>query len=105
MSLSQRILQIWTASSYSPPKILLIFNDNQYMATIDDSGPFLRFMSSDGQIFLSLNTHCRVGNPDQKNGDAIYLCTKLDPILCSPTHGLEYSRDLFVLNNIAPLVV
>jgi hypothetical protein len=81
-----------------------VFSENEYMVTVDDSGVFLRFMSADGQIFVALNTHCQIGKPDVRVGDGVYVCTKLDPILCSPTPGIEYARDIFVLNNIAPLV-
>jgi hypothetical protein len=105
MSLSQYISQIWAQSQYVPPQIPLIIHDNEYMAIIDDSQPFLRFMSSDGQIFLALNTNCQIAQPDITIGNAIYMCTKIDPILCSPTRGPGSSRDIFVLNNIAPLLV
>lgn len=104
MSLSQQILQIWARSQYQPPRVPLIFYENEYMATVEDIGTFLRFMSMDGQIFLALNTNCQVGKPDASIGTEIYVCTKVDPILCSPTTGPESLRDIFVLNNIAPLL-
>lgn len=105
MSLSQRIYQVWTTSQYTPPKVPLILYYNEYMATVDDSDTFLRFISSDGQIFLALNTHCQLARPDPTIGDAVYVCSKVSPILCSPTGGPESIRDLFVLNNISPLLV
>jgi hypothetical protein len=104
MSLSQRIFQVWASSPYTPPKVPLIFYENEYMATVDDSQIFLRFMSSDGQIFLALNNNCQLGKPDPTIGDSVYICRKVDPILCSPTAGLDSIRDLFVLNNITPLL-
>lgn len=104
MSLSQRIYQVWETYQYKPPTVPLIFYENEYMATVDDSGRFIRFMSSDGQIFLALNTHCQIGKPDPTIGDAVYVCGKVSPILCSPTSGPENIRDLFVLNNVSPLL-
>ena len=104
MSLSHRVLQIWSSSIHTPPTIPLIFYDNEYMATVDDSGPFLRFMSIDGQIFLALNQNCHHANADPTIGDTVYLCTKVDPILCSPTSGPNSIKDLFVLNKITPLL-
>jgi len=104
MSLSQYILQIWSSSPYTPPKIPLIFYENEYMITVDDSQTFLRFMSSDGQIFLALNKNCYTVKPDATIGDAVYICNKVDPILCSPTTGPNNLRDLFVLNNIASVL-
>jgi len=101
MSLSQYVLQIWKKSNYAPPRIPLLFYGNEYMAVIDDTQVFLRFMSSDGQIFLALNFNCEVG---QTMGDSVYVCNKIDPILCSPSNGPESSKDIFVLNNIAPLL-
>jgi hypothetical protein len=98
MSLSQRILQIWNTSQFKAPNVPLIYHDNQYMATVDDSTNFFRFMSADGQIFVALSTRCQIQGP------GIYVCTKIDPILCSPVPGLQYGRDIFVLNNIAPLI-
>jgi hypothetical protein len=104
MSLSQRIIQVWLASGYTPPKIPLIFYENEYMITVDDSGLFLRFMSSDGQIFLALNQNCQLGTPDITVGNSVYVCSKVDPILCSPSKGPNGIRDIFVLNNITPLL-
>lgn len=105
MSLSEHIFQVWAASTYTPPTIPLIYNENEYMVTIDDTGAFLRFMSTDGQIYLALNTKCQLGKPDPTIGNSVYVCTKLDPILCSPTTGIVSFRDLFVLNNIVPLLL
>ena len=102
MSLSQQILQIWTDSSYDPPTVQLIYYEGDYMVTIDDSETFLRFMSSDGQIYLALNKNCQQSEVDST---IVYFCDKLDPILCSPTKGPETSRDMFVLNNIIPLLL
>lgn len=104
MSLSQRILQVWTLSPYPPPKVPLIFYEEEYMATVDDSETFLRFMSVDGQIFLALNTNCQLGKPTADIGESVYVCTKVDPILCAPVPGPSSVRDFFVLNNIAPLL-
>lgn len=105
MSLSQRIYQVWSSSQYNPPKVPLIYYDNEYMATVEDSEIFLRFMSSDGQIFLALNNYCQIGQADPSIGDSVYVCSKVSPILCSPTTGPESVRDLFVLNNITQLLV
>ena len=105
MSLSQRIYQVWSSSQYNPPQIPLIYYDNEYMATVDDSETFIRFMSSDGQIFLALNNYCQLGNPPPIIGDNVYVCSKVSPILCSPTSGPTSTRDVFVLNNITPLLV
>lgn len=105
MSLSQHILQVWGTSQYVPPKVPLIFYNDEYMATIDDSVIFLRFMSSDGQIFLALNNNCQLGKPDPAIGDNIYICSKIDPILCSPTGGPSNMKDLFVFKYIIPLLV
>ena len=113
MSLSQRILKIWRQSQYLPPRVPLLFYDNEYMAVVDDTQSFLRFISSDGQIFLALNTHCQIskidepyfpGKPATTVGDTIYVCSKIDPILCSPTSGPESIKDIFVLNYITPLL-
>lgn len=104
MSLSQHILGIWANSQYPPPRIPLIYNENQYMVTVDDTGIFLRFMSSDGQIFMAINRNCQTAKSDPTIGTEVYICTKVDPILCSPTPGLEHARDIFVLKNIAPLI-
>ena len=104
MSLTDRILAIWARSQYIAPKVPLIFYENEFMITVEDSGTFLRFMSSDGQIFLALNLNCQLGKPDPSVGDAVYVCKKVDPILCSPTSGVDSTRDIFVLNNIAHLL-
>lgn len=104
MSLSQQIINIWTASPYSPPKIPLIFHENQYMATVSDTDTFLRFISVDGQIFLALNFNCKQAAPDPSIGNSVYICSKVDPILCSPTSGPDNARDIFVLNKIIPLL-
>lgn len=105
MSLSQRILDIWGSSSFTPPNIQLIFNENEYMAVIEDSEDFLRFMSSDGQIFIALSKNCQHAKSNPTIGDNVYVCTKVDPILCSPIHGPHNEKDIFVLNNIAPLLI
>ena len=108
MSLSQRIYQIWNKSQHSPPKIPLIFYENEYMAVVDDSGAFIRFVSPDGQIFLALNTYCQLIQPDSSPRsllDNIYVCNKVTPILCSPTGSPKDNRDFFVLNNIIPLLM
>jgi hypothetical protein len=105
MSLSQHILEIWEKSMHIPPKIPLIFYENEYMVTIDDSGVFLRFASSDGQIFLSLNQNCQIATPDITIGNNIYLCTKIDPVLCSPSVGIKSVRDLFVLNKVIAILL
>ena len=102
MSLSQRISQVWQGSNYTPPRIPLIFHENEYMATIDDSGTFIRFMAHDGQIFLSMNKNCSLSTI--YTGDSVYVCTKVDPILCSPTGGPNDVKDLFVMNKIAPML-
>lgn len=104
MSLSDRIFAIWATSHYNPPTVPLIFYENEYMITVDDSETFLRFMSSDGQIFLALNKNCQITRPSPIIGNSSYLCTKVDPILCSPTSGPDSVRDIFVLNNIIPLL-
>lgn len=104
MSLSQQIIDIWTASPYPPPKIPLIFHENEYMATVSDNETFLRFISVDGQIFVALNGNCQSGKPHESIGNSIYICSKVDPILCSPTGGPGSARDIFVLNNITPLL-
>lgn len=103
-SLSQRIDAIWKTSAHVPPRVQLIYNDGEYMATVNDSDTFLRFMSSDGQIFIALNTNCNYARPAPVIGDNVYVCTKVDPILCSPTGGPDSVRDLFVLNNIVHLL-
>jgi len=104
MSFSQRIIAVWTSSIYPAPKVPLIFYEGEYMATVDDSDNFLRFMSAGGQIFLALNTNCQYGKPDPAIGDVVYMCSKVDPILCSPTRGPNSNKDIFVLKNIAPLL-
>lgn len=104
MSLSQQILRVWSFSQYDPPAIPLIFYDNEYMLTIDDSQTFLRFMAADGQIFLSLRNYCQLGEPPASVGDSVYMCEKVDPILCGPIDGPGSDRDWFVLNNIVPLL-
>jgi hypothetical protein len=105
MSLSDRLLQVWKSANLIPPRVPLFYHDNQYMATIDDSSQLLRFMSVDGQIFVALNTNCQYGQPDPSIGQQVYMCTKVTPILCSPTHGPESFRDLFVMNNIVPYLI
>lgn len=104
MSLSQRILQVWATSPYAPPKVPLIFYENEYMAIVDDSQLFLRFISGDGQIFVALNKNCQIHQADPSVINDVYVCTKVDPILCSPTSGPDSVRDLFVLNNIIPFL-
>ena len=104
MSLSQQIINIWASSPYSPPKIPLIFYENEYMATVSDIDTFLRFISVDGQIFVALNINCQVGKPDPSIGDTVYVCSKIDPILCSPSGGPDSIKDVFVLNKITPLL-
>lgn len=105
MSLSAKILQIWSTSLYTAPTVPLIYNDNEYLATVEDSDIFLRFMSADGQIFLALNNKCQLVKPPPTIGNNVYVCTKVDAISCSPTSGPQTARDLFVLNKIAPLLV
>lgn len=106
-TISDSILSLWNTSNYSPPSIPVIYSDNEYMAVIEDSGDFIRFMSSDGQIFLTLNqnNNCQLAVPDQIVGTHVYFCEKITPILCSPTAGVNGDRDFFVLNNIVPLLV
>ena len=104
MSLSQQINNIWASSYYPPPAIPLIFYGGEYMATVSDNETFLRFMSVDGQVFVALNTNCQHGQPDPTIGDSVYICSKVDPILCSPTGGPSGVRDMFVLNKIIPLL-
>lgn len=104
MSLSQRVLQVWATSQYLAPRVPLIFYENEYMATVDDSGIFFRFMSTDGSIFVALNRNCQANTAPATVGDTVYVCTKVDPILCSPSTGPESIRDIFVLNHIVPLL-
>ena len=104
MSLSQQIQQIWLASPHRAPRVPLIYHDNEYMITVDDTGPFLRFMSADGQIFLSLNRNCQIGIPDVTVGNEVYMCAKVDPILCSTTGGPLNAKDVFVVNNLLYLI-
>jgi hypothetical protein len=104
MSLTDRIFAIWATSHYKPPTVPLIFYENEFMVTVDDSETFLRFMSSDGQIFLALNKNCQITKPAPIIGNSAYVCSKVDPILCSPTSGPDSIRDIFVLNNITPLL-
>ena len=104
-NLSQRIFQVWAGARYNPPVVPLIYYNEEYMAIINDSEQFIRFMSSDGQIFLALNSICQIATPDPRIGNNVYVCTRVTPILCSPTKGLEGTRDLFVLNNIVPLLI
>jgi len=105
MSLSQRILERWKSSQYinNVPQVPLIYEDGEYMIIVDDSQTFIRFMSLDGQVFLALRQNCQYARPDPIYGDFVYMCTKVDPILCSPTGGPDGVRDMFVLNNIVPL--
>lgn len=102
MDLSERLLQIWHSSSHIPPRVPLLFHQNQYMATIDDSTQFLRFMSVDGQIFVALNTNCQYIQMDSSIGTQVYMCNKISPIICAPSHGPNNIRDVFVLNHIIP---
>lgn len=104
MSLSDYINRIWSNSPYKPPKVPLIYYQDEYMVTVDDSEMFLRFMSYDGQIFLALNKYCQLGEGDDSMGKNVYVCSKVDPILCSPGKGPESMKDIFVLNNIASLL-
>lgn len=103
-SLSQYIDLIWKRSTFPPPNIQLLYDNNEYFAVISDSEIFIRFMSADGQIFLALNTNCRRQTTTDLSPQTFYFCSKIDPILCSPTEGPNNTRDLFVLNNIAPLL-
>lgn len=102
--LSQYIGSIWEKSSYTPPAVSLLYNDGEFMAVVDDSENFIRFMSADGQIFVSLNTNCTPNPSKNIPLESVYLCSKVDAILCSPTEGPNSSRDLFVLKNIVPLL-
>jgi len=104
MSLSQKIFNIWATSQFTAPKIPLIFYENEYMATVSDDENFLRFMSIDGQIFLALNVNCQYAQADPTIGETVYICRKVDPILCSPTTGPNSVKDYFVLNNIVSLL-
>lgn len=105
MSLTDRLLQIWRTSPHIPPRVPLFYHDHEYMATIDDSGALLRFMSTDGQIFIALNQNCQYGQGDPTIGPQVYMCTRITPILCGPTHGPESHRDLFVMNSILPHLI
>lgn len=104
MSLSDKIISIWNNSIYDPPYVPLLYHNNEYMATISDNNLFIRFISIDGQIFSALKIHFQLGNPDPSIGQNVYMCAKINPILCSPQSCPENSRDLFVLNNIACLL-
>lgn len=101
MSLSEQISDIWIRAGYAPPNVKLIYHENEYMIVIDDSTSFLRFMSTDGQIFIALNRKCQIGSNTQ---DEVYVCDKVDAILCSPVKGPGSDRDFFVLANIIPLL-
>lgn len=104
MSLEQRILEKWASSGYAPPKIPLLFVPNEYMAVIDDSGIFFRLMSTDGQILLAINRYCSLNSAPPSVAANVYVCEKLDPVLCSPSSGPSGDKDRFVLNNIIPLL-
>jgi hypothetical protein len=104
MALSQRIIEVWRASNYGPPAVPLIYHENQYMATIADEGAFVRFMKLDGSILMALSQRCQQGQPDPTIGTTVYVCGQVTPILCAPSGGPEGARDLFVLNNIIPLL-
>ena len=104
MSLEQRILDLWSNSGYPAPTIPLLYNPNEYLAVIDDSGTFYRLMTVDGQIFVSINRNCTLNPAPPSVAANVYVCTKLTPILCSPTSGPIGAKDRFVLNNIIPLL-
>ena len=103
MSLEQHILTVWQQQSYYPiPELPLIHYAGEYMATIDDTQDFVRFMNAGGQIFLTLRKNIYLAKPpDLAIGNVVYACDKAYPILCGPSHGSEEERDNFVLNNIA----
>lgn len=104
MSLSARIIEVWKTSNYPIPKVPLIYHENEYMATIADEGAFVRFMSLDGTIIMALSQRCDLGQPDPTVGTSVYVCKQVTPILCGPAGGPEGPRDLFVMNNIIPLL-
>lgn len=91
----------WVNSGFVAPKIPYVYYDGEYMAVIDDSTQFIRFMDKEGQIYMAYNAYCNV--PAGNNN--IYQCQKVDPILCAPVPGLDYAKDTFVLQNIIPTLL
>lgn len=105
MSLTDRIMQIWHASNHTPPMVPLAYHDEDLLLTIEDSGPIWRFLAVDGQVYSAVGAACKIRNPRDANlGPQAYVCTGLTIVMCSPSSGPHGARDMFVLNNIVPLV-
>lgn len=99
MSLSESILNIWKQSHYEHPTVQLLFYDDNWKIVISDSDNFIRFMSLNGQIYLTLKRNCEIVIAD--TGDKVYSCLGI----CSPFTTAEDSKDLFVLNKIIPFLL
>lgn len=104
MNISQHLLTIWYSGGYEPPRTPLIYENYDYMAVIEDNGPFVRFMNDDGVIYTALYNHCTLADPVAIIGPSIYYCDKVNPILCGPVKGPENARDAFVLDHIIPVL-
>lgn len=106
MSLSERINRIWSSSAYEAPVVPLTYYDNEVFATIEDTGLLWRFMGHDGQVYTALASHCKtIPSYDAALGVNVHTCADMTVIMCSPAPGIENARDVFVLNNIAPLLI
>lgn len=106
MSLTERVNRIWASSAYTPPAVPLAYYDNEVFATIDDTGLLWRFLSHDGQVYTALANHCTtIPSYDPALGANIHTCTGMTVIMCSPGKDVADARDVFVLNNIAPLLI
>lgn len=102
MSLTENILRVWEQSHHDPPSVPLLFHEKNLMVVVSDSERFIRFMSLDGQIYLSLNKSCEI--IPIETGDNVYSCSTTRPIFCCPSSSEKDGRDLFVLNKILPLI-
>lgn len=103
MDLEEQIKQIWKDSNFIIPKVFIIYYEKQYMAVINDSTDFIRFIRSSSEVYLAINKYCQL-EFDKNIGMDIYVCKKAVPILCSPFPGKAGILDNFVLGTITPML-
>lgn len=105
VSLEQQIIFSWQKSGFRVPNIVLIYYYNEYMAVINDTSNLIRFMSTDGQVFMALRSKCQYARPSSEYiGTITYVCSKAHPILCGPSTSSNNREDTFVLDQIIPLL-
>lgn len=103
MDLEEQIKNIWQNSNFITPKVFIIYFEKQYMAVINDSTNFIRFIRSSSEVYLAIDKYCEI-EFDKNIGMDIYVCKKAVPILCSPFPGKPGILDNFVLGSITPIL-